>query len=348
MTEVTFRSGHVALGTIWPTSDVRKVIPCPSLLSLPTPVAPKDIVRQPWWYWDNGFRTPCSPKDVMPNGWTRVTLPPNMQKAHHLTTRVKLQHLTRWEMQKCWLSQANSIAHKHGAVKSYWIPGGVKFRISIWYPEDNFTLRGTFMADTPSFEIYLFIFRPRVEFLEGYPVIKVPHPREALYWSFDPRGKTRLTSEMAEMIGVPCVFFESWVTGSSWAQKDYDILAEFHSAKGFDPFSLQVAVELGYPVLGPKTASHTSLSEIDEDEVEYAKRELKTYSKQGFRRTAVRCPDWCVQPHRRNCIILHNCYSGGGQPAVPNVVLPDIEVPPIHRHRKYRNVFIRADTTLAA
>jgi len=114
MTEVTFRSGHVALGTIWPTSDVRKVIPCPSLLSLPTPVAPKDIVRQPWWYWDNGFRTPCSPKDVMPNGWTRVTLPPNMQKAHHLTTRVKLQHLTRWEMQKCWLSQANSIAHKHG------------------------------------------------------------------------------------------------------------------------------------------------------------------------------------------------------------------------------------------
>lgn len=71
MTEVTFRSGHVALGTIWPTSNVQKVISCTSLLSLPTTVGPQDIVLQPWGYWENGFRTPCSPKDVMASGWTR-------------------------------------------------------------------------------------------------------------------------------------------------------------------------------------------------------------------------------------------------------------------------------------
>ncbi|KAF7350057.1 hypothetical protein MVEN_01307400 [Mycena venus] len=332
MTEVTFRSGHVALGTIWPTSDVREVIGCLDLLRLPTPIGPQDIVRQPWSYWDNGLKTPCSPKDVMPNGWRRVTLPPNMQNAHHLTTRMKIQTSKRREMQKCWLSQANSIlcAHSNKDVRNCWIPGGVKFRISIWYPEDNCALRGTFMTDTPSSEIYLFIFRPHVEFLAGYPVINVPQPREALYWSFDPRGKTKMTSEMAEKIGVPYVFFESWVTGTSWSQKDYNILAEFHRTKGFDPFSRKVAAELGYPILGPKVASHTSLSEIDEIEVEYAKREMKTYPKQGFRRGAVRCPD-----------------CGGGQPAVQNVVLPDVEVPPIHRHRKYRNVFIRADTTMA-
>jgi hypothetical protein len=131
MTEVTFRAGHVALGTIWASSDLTKVIPFSGLLSLPTILAPKDIVRQPWWYWENGHRTPCSREDVMPGGWTRsvfsfygcqlkyllghrITLPPNLQKAFHLTTRVKIQTSTRREMQKCWLTQANSITRKHG------------------------------------------------------------------------------------------------------------------------------------------------------------------------------------------------------------------------------------------
>ncbi|KAF8148531.1 hypothetical protein K438DRAFT_1832848 [Mycena galopus ATCC 62051] len=149
------------------------------------------------------------------------------------------------------------------------------------------------MSDTPASEIYLFLFQPGVEFVAGYPVVQVPHQRDALYWSVDPRGKTKLSSEMAERIGVPYVFFESWVTGTSWSQKDYDILAEFHSAKGYDdPFGPGIAIDLGYPVLGEKVAARTSLSEIDETEVEDAKRELKTYPKQGFRRTAVRCPDW--------------------------------------------------------
>ncbi|KAJ7804511.1 hypothetical protein B0H14DRAFT_1616350 [Mycena olivaceomarginata] len=151
---------------------------------------------------ENGLRTPSNSKDIMPDGWTRITLPPNMQQAHHLTTRVKIQTSKRREMQKCWLSQANLIGRDHGAVKDYWIPGGAKFRVSIWCPEDNFTLRGTFMADVPTSEIYLFVFKPAVEFVGDYPVIEFPHVRDALYWSFDPRGRTRLTSEMAERIGV--------------------------------------------------------------------------------------------------------------------------------------------------
>jgi hypothetical protein len=131
MAEVTLRSGQVILGTIWPTSDVAKIIPCPSLLSLSTTITRQDIVQQPWWYWENGLRTPSNSKDVMPDGWTRsafslllgfqqhltprrITLPPNMQQAHHLTTRVKIQTSKRREMQKCWLSQANLIGRDHG------------------------------------------------------------------------------------------------------------------------------------------------------------------------------------------------------------------------------------------
>ncbi|KAJ7032201.1 hypothetical protein C8F04DRAFT_665663 [Mycena alexandri] len=261
-TEVSFRSGYVALGTIWPASDVEKIIPPVDLLAYPPDmVTSNDMVRQPWWCWDDGLRTQCNSKDVMPTGWTRVSLPPNMERAHHLTTRVKIKPGTRREMQKCWLSQANSIAREYGAVHSYWIPGGVKFRISIWCPEDRFTLRGTFMADASSSEIYLFLFRPDFKFVDGYPVIRIPPPGEAFYWSFDPQGHRKMTSEEAEEVGVPYVFFESCVTGASWAPGNYDILSDFHRAKGFDPFSRQITLKLGYPTVGPQLFSSTSLSE---------------------------------------------------------------------------------------
>ncbi|KAJ7171430.1 hypothetical protein C8R46DRAFT_184866 [Mycena filopes] len=220
-----------------------------------------------------------------------VSLPPNMQSAH-LTTRVKIKRTTRRKIQRCWLSQANSIGEEYGAVDSYWIPNGVKFRISVWYPEDNYTLRGTFMADTPSSEIYLFLFPPEVKYVDGFPVISIPSPRDAFYWSFHPRGTTRMTAEEAEEVGVPYVFFESWITGASWAPGNYETLADFHRAKGFDPSSRQIAIELGYPVIGPPVAFNTSLSEIDETEVEYARRQMRTYPKQDLQRAAVRCPTW--------------------------------------------------------
>ncbi|KAJ7779727.1 hypothetical protein B0H16DRAFT_1499679 [Mycena metata] len=320
-TEVSFRSGQVALGTIWPASNVQKITPPVGLLAFPpNMVTSNDMVGQPWWCWNDGLRTQCNLKDVMPTGWTRVSLPPNMDRAHHLRTRVKIKPGTSREMHKCWLSQANSIARECGAVHSYWIPGGVKFKISIWFSEDRFTLRGTFMTDPPPSEVYLFLFRPHFKFVDGYPVISIPCPDEAFYWSFDPQGNRKMTSEEAEEVGVPYVFFESWVTGASWAPDNYDVLSDFHRAKGFDPVSRQIALKLGYPIVGPQFFPSTSLSEVDGNGVEYAKRELKTYPQQDFRRAAVRCP---------------NC--GGGRPAIQNVVLPDIEVPPIHRHHKASN-----------
>ncbi|KAJ6597521.1 hypothetical protein DFH09DRAFT_1304320 [Mycena vulgaris] len=331
-TEVSFRVGCVALGEIWPASDVKEVARFPAdTLTVPPMLTPREIVSQPWWYWKNGLRTPRDTKDVMASGWTRVTLQPNMQQAHHLTTRVKIDVSRRREMQKYWLSQANSLAPEGGSkistIDKYYIPSGVKFRISIWYPHDNFTLRGTFMADVPKRDIYLFLFQPRVECLDGYPVIRIPPASEAFYWSIDPRGATKLTSEMAEEIGVPYVFFETWVTGVSWTRRDYEILAEFHGAKGFNPLSRDVASNLGYPLIKGNTTTHTSLSEINSNEVESTKEALKTYPKQAVGGATSRCEQ-----------------CGGRQPAVQNMMLPDLEMSPIHRHRKYRNVFVRADT----
>ncbi|KAJ7116884.1 hypothetical protein C8R44DRAFT_791587 [Mycena epipterygia] len=198
----------------------------------------------------------------------------------------------RRNMQKVWLSQANNVARQRGAVNSYCISGGVKFRIFIWYPQDSFTLRGTFMTDTPPWDIYLFIFQPRTVCIDGYPVVEIPRPREALYWSLDPHGSTRLTSEMAEELGVPHVFLESWVTGASWTQQQYDMLAEFHDTKGFNPFSPDIAITLGYPLVEERTTPRTSVSKVDSDALDHAKRALKTYPKEPSRGAVSRCPHW--------------------------------------------------------
>ncbi|KAJ6529469.1 hypothetical protein DFH09DRAFT_1094045 [Mycena vulgaris] len=341
--QATFRVGRVGLGEIWSASNLAQVIDSPSAhLSLPQLVTLDDVIEQPWWNWNNGLRTQCDPRDVMANGWTRFALPRNMQNAHHLTTRVKIEPSKRREIQRCWLAQANSVARHRTPINysmnSYYLPAEIKFRVSIWYPDDSFNLRGTFMSDTPAQDIYLFLFKPRVEVVDGYPVVQIPRADEAFYWSLDPRGKAKLSSEKVEDLGVPCVFFESWITGASWSQRDYDTLADVHFAKGAHPFSSDVAICLDYPLVKQQTNTVLSGSEsrvsvqtvansvqVDSNEVESAKRALRTYPEPAF---SSRC---------RSC--------GRKHPTGQNVVLPSVEVPPIHRHRKYRNVFVRANAT---
>lgn len=136
-----------------------------------------------------------------------------MCKPHHLTTQVKIENSKRRQSFKCWLSQARKIACERGPVNNYFIPSGLTFKISIWYPSDNLTLRGTFMADIPPRNIYLFIFPPRVEWIKGYAVINIPAAADAFYWSLDPLGRTRLSPDMAEDLDAPHVFFEAWVVG---------------------------------------------------------------------------------------------------------------------------------------
>lgn len=165
------------------------------------------------------------------------------------------------------------------------------------------------MSDTPAQDIYLFLFKPRVEVIDGYPVVQVPRADEAFYWSLDPRGKARLSSQKAEDLGVPYVFFESWITGASWSQRDYDILANFHFAKGVDPFSSDVAICLDHPLVKQQTNTVLSGSEsgvslqtvansvqVDSNEMELAKRALTTYPKPAVRGTSSRCLSWCVLP----------------------------------------------------
>jgi hypothetical protein len=186
------------------------------------------------------------------------------------------------------------------------LPAEIEFRVSIWYPDDSYNLRGTFMSDTPAQDIYLFLFKPRVEVVDGDPVVQIPRADEAFYWSLDRRGKAKLSSEKAEDLGVPSIFFESWITGASWSQRDYDTLADVHFAKGAHPFNSDVAICLDYPLVKQQTNTVLSGSEsrvsvqtvansvkVDSNEVESAKQALRTYPKPAF---SSRCRSWCVLP----------------------------------------------------
>ncbi|KAF8214525.1 hypothetical protein K438DRAFT_881148 [Mycena galopus ATCC 62051] len=64
------------------------------------------------------------------------------------------------------------------------------------------------------------------------------------YWSVDPSGAERLSTEEARTLGLPEIHSWMEVWGKYWDSSDYDGIWQFHEAKGFDPYSQDVAIEL--------------------------------------------------------------------------------------------------------
>ncbi|KAF8214609.1 hypothetical protein K438DRAFT_882760 [Mycena galopus ATCC 62051] len=93
---------------------------------------------------------------------------------------------------------------------------------------------------------YLFLC-PLAEFETDLPGCFVI-PDCTAYWSVDPLGAERLSAEEARTLGLPEIhsWMEVWV--KYWDSSDYDGIHQFHEAKGFDPYSQDVAIELGYPL----------------------------------------------------------------------------------------------------
>ncbi|KAJ7472541.1 hypothetical protein FB451DRAFT_298728 [Mycena latifolia] len=74
------------------------------------------------------------------------------------------------------------------------------------------------------------------------------HPKCAAYWSLDPSGVERLRMEKAEQLGFPAFEFTMNARAHSWDESVYAGICQFHQARGFDPDSQDVALELGYPL----------------------------------------------------------------------------------------------------
>jgi hypothetical protein len=74
-------------------------------------------------------------------------------------------------------------------------------------------------------------------------------PTQPAYWSLDPSGVNRLGGEVAEDLGFPAIQFGMEVVGLFWDASVYEGIFQFHASKWFDPYSQEVAIELGYPLL---------------------------------------------------------------------------------------------------
>ncbi|KAJ7832542.1 hypothetical protein B0H14DRAFT_3871924 [Mycena olivaceomarginata] len=219
----------------------------------------------------------------MPTGWTRVEYQDNLNlDSHHLVAYGGIKYHAANNVTKWWLSQ-QAYVHKHlqGAIVAdvplHFITG-LHFVCILDHQLDGFTLRGTFMTDAPSSKVYLFLFPPQVEILDGQLTIINPPDAEKYYWAFDPAGLDQLTHEIAEDIGLPTPKFTIKLYGFHLREEETNLFREFHAAKGFDLESQDVAIAMRYPLVDIEaikrsahelTEQHSMIGpDTDSDEVE--------------------------------------------------------------------------------
>ncbi|KAJ6462830.1 hypothetical protein C8R45DRAFT_793063, partial [Mycena sanguinolenta] len=68
------------------------------------------------------------------------------------------------------------------------------------------------------------------------------------YWSLDPSGIDCLSLDDATRLGFPSFELTATAYGCYWDSSVYEGLCQFHQAKGFDPYSQDVARHLGLPL----------------------------------------------------------------------------------------------------
>ncbi|KAJ7279311.1 hypothetical protein C8J57DRAFT_1464768 [Mycena rebaudengoi] len=261
--------GTILLGSLsWPTASCVHLFNPFSEISLLDSLGLPDVDVDGWEVTDSYMQGSSSPHEglvILPNGWTRydsLLFQPLIiadQKASvaladlpideecHLLKRIVLGLETHREVRKTWLSQANNIMYNTGLDADLLLHLILRFLISS--NVDEFTLQGTFMADSPTDEVYLFLFPANVANSRGHLAVHLPLETETYYWSFDPEGIEHLPQDSLDKFALPSVSFQAQVLAVHWSQEVYDSITACHCAKGFDPASQDVAIELGYPLL---------------------------------------------------------------------------------------------------
>ncbi|KAJ7826354.1 hypothetical protein B0H13DRAFT_2440826 [Mycena leptocephala] len=216
-----------------------------------------DLHISPWY-------TSDSPQEVLPTGWTRVDYSECHPCMFGITVGLKYSDPPR----KWWLSQNHYVRnHLQGAFNTTQLITEISFDCTL-NTDLNFTLRGTFMADAPTDKVYFFLFPPQVDVVDNLITVTNPPDTEKYYWAFDPAGFDRLTHDVAEDFGLPTVEFSIYSYGGKWDEHDYDMIRDFHIAKGFDPYTQDVAIAMGYPLidieemkkLNPRVGFHSSIA----------------------------------------------------------------------------------------
>ncbi|KAF8214550.1 hypothetical protein K438DRAFT_1955600 [Mycena galopus ATCC 62051] len=178
------------------------------------------------WIWI----TPNEGTSILENGWIRVNSAWVVEEYRYYVVLdgVYSQH---WLAQACHIF--NSLDIKSN-LEDYVLVNGIRSCLHLLGP----------IVDLPPG--YLFLC-PLAEFetdITGCFTI----PECTAYWSVDPSGAERLSTEEARTLGLPEIHSWMQVWGKYWDSSDYDGIWQFHKAKAFDPYSQDVAIELGYPL----------------------------------------------------------------------------------------------------
>ncbi|KAJ7207486.1 hypothetical protein GGX14DRAFT_567437 [Mycena pura] len=201
--------------------------------------------------------------EVLPTGWTRVEASEvSTGELHCLKMEVQLIQAKDDEPWKWRCSQENYVwTHLKNVIspdESWDFITELEFMFFIHSRWDAWTLQGTFMADLPPDDVYLFLFRPQVVLVDDKFTITTPPDSEKYYWAFDLAGFDRLTQQTAEDIGLPRLEFSLCLSDPRDRWRDDEIIGQFHAAKGFDPDGQDVAIARGYPLVGIKDTSRSS------------------------------------------------------------------------------------------
>ncbi|KAJ7670051.1 hypothetical protein DFH06DRAFT_1037990, partial [Mycena polygramma] len=74
--------------------------------------------------------------------------------------------------------------------------------------------------------------------------------------------------EESNRLGFPTLQFGATAEGESWDSGVYAALRKFHQAKGFDPYSQDVARHLGLPLFQPPVAIDPIFAHVGEEQDE--------------------------------------------------------------------------------
>ncbi|KAF7377035.1 hypothetical protein MSAN_00121600 [Mycena sanguinolenta] len=184
--------------------------------------------------------------EVMPNGWTRFQSGDVINNTLYLSSSIYSYRAT-------WLSQANYIFRRLNIMAN--------LEDYVVVDENDFHLHVSQTTRGPP-EGFLFLC-PREDFQTGPSSFRFPTC--PAYWSADPSGIDRLSPEEATRLGFPSFELTAAAVGRSWDTSVYEGLRQFHEAKGFDPYSQDVARHLGHSLYEVSSRADAPFAYDDED-----------------------------------------------------------------------------------
>ncbi|KAK7027696.1 hypothetical protein R3P38DRAFT_2526691 [Favolaschia claudopus] len=194
---------------------------------------------------------------ITESGWNRFAV-------SELIGRGKIEFYTWVELRNSdlWLSQANHILGCPGVSPD---TDNYALLTSIWF-QVELDPQSAWQTDWHSFDAFLFLC-PAPQSIQVSPA-SFNCPECVGYWSFDPLGEDRLSSEQVAELGFPTIHVSFSGYFETWSNMIYAGLRQFHQGKGFDPDSQDIARYLGYP-LYQLSSDHDDSMNVDGESIHH-------------------------------------------------------------------------------